>query len=286
MSNTRRNFLKAAAVAAGAAIGSPVAGYAAGRSGAGFDRNTPVKLGVATYSLRNFSRDEMIAMVKQIGTPYVCLKSMHMPYESTPEEFKKAIQEIQAAGLQIIGGGNNNIREDTDEAVRPFFEYAKHAGMPLLVIAPTPEVMPRIEKFVKQYDIKVAIHNHGPEDEYFPAPKDALKVIEGMDPRVGLCIDVGHTTRTGADVVAAIAEAGPRLLDMHIKDLADLMVKESQVAVGRGEMPIAAIFEQLKDMNYQGYVNLEYEINGDDPLPGMIESFAYMRGVLAGMELA
>jgi sugar phosphate isomerase/epimerase len=104
-----------------------------------------------------------------------------------------------------------------------------------------------------------------------------------MDPRIGLCIDVGHTTRTGADIVQAIAEAGDRVLDMHMKDLKDLMVKESQCIVGEGAMPVAEIFVQLQKMKYRGYVNLEYEIDEKNPLPGMKQSFAYMRGVLAGL---
>jgi sugar phosphate isomerase/epimerase len=107
-----------------------------------------------------------------------------------------------------------------------------------------------------------------------------------MDPRVGVCVDVGHTTRTGVDVVEAIAEAGDRVLDLHIKDLRDLRDKESQCIVGHGAMPVAAIFRQLVKMGYGGYVNLEYEIDAKDPLPGMKESFAHMRGVLAGMSKA
>jgi sugar phosphate isomerase/epimerase len=144
-------------------------------------------------------------------------------------------------------------------------------------------VLSRVEKFAKRYDIKVAIHNHGPEDPDFPSPYDALKAVKNMDSRMGLCIDVGHTVRTGTDVVKAAADAGPRLLDMHIKDLRDLKDKESQCIVGEGKIPIVALFRQLEKMRYAGYVNLEYEIDENDPMPGMKQSFAYMRGVLAGL---
>ena len=106
---------------------------------------------------------------------------------------------------------------------------------------------------------------------------------EPWDPRIGLCIDVGHTVRTGTDVVRAVADAGPRLLDMHMKDLRDLTAKGSQCIVGEGAIPIADIFRQLGAMGYRGYVNLEYEIDPDAPLPGMKQSFAYMRGALAGL---
>jgi sugar phosphate isomerase/epimerase len=223
-------------------------------------------------------------MVKALGTPWVNIKSFHQPYELSPDELKAGRRAFEEAGLQIVGGGTITLHEDTDEDVGKYFEYARLSGMPLMVIAPKPEVMPRIERFVKQYDIMVGIHNHGPEDSYFPAPSDALKVIRDMDPRVGLCVDVGHTARTGVDVVQAIADAGSRVLDMHMKDLHDLSDRDSQCIVGEGRMPVAGIFEQLQQMNYQGYVNLEYEILPDDPLPGMQRSFAYMRGVLAGLE--
>jgi len=167
--------------------------------------------------------------------------------------------------------------------MRPLFEYARTAGFPLMTIGPTRETLPRIERFVREYNIPVAIHNHGPEDEVFPAPSDAMEFIRDMDPRIGVCVDVGHTARTGHDVVGEIRGAGSRLFDMHIKDLSDLSDRDSQVVVGQGAMPVPEIFAALSEMSYAGYVNLEYEIDPDDPVAGMQQSFAYMRGVLAGL---
>ena len=104
-----------------------------------------------------------------------------------------------------------------------------------------------------------------------------------MDPRIGCCIDVGHTVRAGTDVVQAIHEVGPRLFNVHMKDLTNFQDKESQVAVGDGIMPVAKIFDALTAISYKGFVDLEYEINANDPMPGVISSFAYMRGVQAGL---
>ena len=146
-----------------------------------------------------------------------------------------------------------------------------------------PETLPRIEKFVKEYDIRIAIHNHGPEDKLWPSPLDVLKAVKGMDPRIGCCIDVGHAARAGPDVVQAIRAAGPRLFNLHMKDLTNFESKESQVAVGDGIMPVRKMFEALIATKYKGFVDLEYEIHPDDPMPGVIASLAYMRGVLAGM---
>jgi len=244
-----------------------------------------VKLGVASYSLRNFPRAKAVAMVQALGTPYINLKSVHLPFELSPAELAAARQEIEAAGLEIVGGGVISFDQDTDADVEKYFAYAKAAGMPLITAHAAAPTLPRIERFAKQYDIKVAIHNHGPEDKNFPSPYDALKHVKNMDRRMGLCIDIGHTVRTGTDVVRAVADAGPRLLDMHAKDLRDLSAKGSQCIVGEGAIPIAAVFDQLQAIHYTGYVNLEYEIDADDPLPGMKQSFAYMRGVLAGLSV-
>ncbi len=277
----RRDYLKAAAVGA---AGLPLAGSLTGFAGP--TRAAPptaLKLGVATYSLRELSRADAIAAVQALRAKYVNIKSFHLPYESTPDELAAGRRAFEEAGLTIVGGGVITLQKDDDDDVRTYFEYARAAGMPLMIIAPTPATMPRIERFVREYGIGVAIHNHGPEDPHFPGPRDALRVIRDMDPRVGLCVDLGHTARTGADVVEALAEAGDRVLDIHAKDLKDLRDRESQCIVGEGAMPMPAIFRQLAAMGYQGCVSLEYEIDAANPLPGMQRSFAYMRGLLHGL---
>jgi sugar phosphate isomerase/epimerase len=285
---SRRTFLTlSAAGAAGAALG------AAGRARSALAAPHPgdprlpqppvVALGVASYSLRNFPRARAIEMVKALGMRYVNFKSVHVPYDLSAAELALARQEIETAGLVIVGGGVITFDSDRDDDVRKYFAYAKTAGMPLITATGDPTLLPRIERFAKQYDIQVAIHNHGPEDKHFPSPYDVLRKVKDLDRRIGLCMDVGHTARTGTDVVRAIADAGPRLLDMHMKDLRDRAAVESQCIVGEGTIPIAAIFRQLEAIGYRGYVNLEYEIDPDAPLPGMKQSLAYMRGGLAGL---
>ena len=280
---SRRDFLKTAAVgAAGIALPISASGCAETAQAA---EPAAIKLGVASYSLRELNRADAIAAIQALRSPYVSVKSFHLPYESTAEELAAGRREFEDAGLTIVGGGVITLQQDNDDDIRTYFEYAKAAGMPLMVIAPTPTTLPRIERFVREYDIEVAIHNHGPEDQYFPGPREALPIIGDMDPRVGLCVDLGHTTRTGVDIVEALAEAGDRVLDLHVKDLKDLMERDSQCIVGEGAMPLPGIFRQLAAMEYSGYVNLEYEIDAENPLPGMQQSFAYMRGVLHGLAM-
>jgi sugar phosphate isomerase/epimerase len=242
-----------------------------------------IKLGIASYSLREFPLDKALQMAKTLRTPYINFKSVHIPYDKTAEELAAIRKGIEDDGFQIVGGGTITFDQDTDDGVEKYFAYAKAAGMPTIVCTMPVATLPRVEKFARQYDIDIAIHNHGTEDKIFPSPYDVLKHVKNMDPHMGLCIDIGHTVRTGTDVVKAVIDAGPRLHDMHAKDLADLSKRESQVAVGEGKIPIASIFHALQTIKYPGYVNLEYEINAKDPLPGMQISFAHMRGVLAGL---
>jgi sugar phosphate isomerase/epimerase len=279
---TRRTLLKSVPAALGAMAGASRLLYAQDYKLGGAD----IKLGVASYSFRKFPRAQAISMTLQLGTHYLNVKDFHLPLNSTPEQIDAAVKEFHDAGIVLVGCGNVSFDKDDEADIRHKFEYAKRAGFPLIVCAPTHVTLPKLEKFVKEYDIKIAVHNHGPEDKNFPTPQSVLEVVKNMDSRMGLCMDIGHTARAGVDPVQAIAEAGPRLLDMHAKDLADpsnkdwKVARDSQVAVGEGKLPIRQIFAQLIKLNYKGSVNLEYEIHADDPLPGMQKSFAYMRGVL------
>lgn len=248
-------------------------------------QHADIKLGVASYSFRKFSLADAIRMTKELGTPYINIKDFHLPLTSTPEQIDAARAQITGAGLTIVGIGNVNFQKDDPAQMRSKFEYAKRLGAPVIVCAPKPEQLGALNQLVQQFDLKMAIHNHGPEDPYFPSPQSVLQAVKNLDPRCGWCMDIGHSARTGADLVASIREAGPRLLDMHAKDLADPMKKESQVAVGEGKLPIPGIFEELIRINYHGSVNLEYEIEDANPMPGMRISFSYMRGVLAALQL-
>lgn len=238
---------------------------------------------MATYSLRKFPRAQAIQMLKQLNVKYIDIKDVHLPLTATPDEIRAARKEFEDAGFIIEGGGNVSFSKDDEQDIRSKFEYAKLAGLPLIVCAPTHETLPKMEKYVKEYNIKIALHNHGPEDKHFPTPQSVLDAVKNMDPRCGLCMDIGHTARTGVDIVDWIRQAGPRLLSMHTKDLSDSTAKGSQCDVGDGVLPIVGIFKQLHKMNYTGGVMLEYEIHDADPMMGMQKSLAYERGVLAGL---
>jgi sugar phosphate isomerase/epimerase len=283
---SRRRFVQSGALVAAAYTASsavPTFGQPSQETG----KPSPVHLGLASYTFRNFTRAQMIGFMKQLNMTALNAKDVkdHLPMD--PAEEAKALEDYAAAGIKLHAAGAIYFAKDEDDDIRSKFEYCKRAGISVIVAGdPAPATLPRIEKFVKEYDIRIAIHNHGPEDKLWPSPLDVLRAVKDMDPRIGCCIDVGHTVRAGTDVVQAIHEAGPRLFDMHMKDLTSFQSKESQVAVGDGIMPVREIFEALIATNYKGFVDLEYEVHGDDPMPGVIASFAYMRGVLTGLGYA
>ena len=280
---SRRNFVCSGALVAGAFAAFKEA-FAVAAERAPANETSAIRLGLASYTFRNFSRAQMIGFLKQLNVLALNAKDVKDHLPTGPQEEAAALADYAAAGIKLHAAGTIYFAKDEDADIRSKFEYCKRAGIDVIVAGdPAIETLPRIEKFVKEYNIRFAIHNHGPEDKLWHSPLDVLKAVQGMDPRIGCCIDVGHTVRAGTDVVQAIHETGPRLFNLHMKDLTDFQSKESQVPVGDGIMPVRKMFEALVAINYGGFVDLEYEIHPDDPMPGVISSFAYMRGVLAGM---
>ena len=283
---SRRDFVRSTALVS-AAFAAPSSVFALTQVPVSTGEASPVSLGLASYTFRNFNRAQLIGFMKQLNVFALNAKDVkdHLPMD--PQAESAALADYAAANIKLHAAGAIYFPKDEDADIRSKFEYCKRAGIGVIVAGdPAPETLSRIEKFVKEYDIRIAIHNHGPEDKLWRSPLDVLKAVNEMDPRIGCCIDVGHAVRAGTDVVQAIREAGPRLFNVHMKDLTNFDSKESQVAVGDGIMPVHKMFEALIATKYKGFVDLEYEIHSEDPMPGVISSFAYMRGVLAGMGFA
>ncbi|HYG35608.1 MAG TPA: sugar phosphate isomerase/epimerase [Clostridia bacterium] len=239
-----------------------------------------LKLGVASYTLRKFSLEEAIAMTKEAGLRYISLKDMHLPFKTTPTQRQEARKKIEAAGLTLFGGGVIYMKNNPAE-IQGYFEYAKDAGMPVIVCSPEIQALDEVEKMAKQYDLRVAIHNHGPGDKNYPSPLDVLRLIQNRDSRMGICIDVGHTVRLGEDPIEVIRKCASRLYDFHIKDVTKAAPEGRPTEVGRGVIDVVGVLRELVRIKFSDHFALEYEIKENAPMPGIIESVAFMRGVLA-----
>ncbi|MHC4745062.1 MAG: sugar phosphate isomerase/epimerase family protein [Planctomycetota bacterium] len=240
------------------------------------------ELGLASYTLRKFNLDDTIAMTKKVGLKNVCFKSFHLPLDSSPEKISQVVKKVKDAGLNLYGGGVINMKNQAE--VDNAFKYAKAAGMKVIVGSPALQMLDLIDRKVKQYDIKVAIHNHGPGDKNWPTPDQAYDKIKKYDKRIGFCHDIGHTQRLGIDPIASTVKVADRLHDVHIKDVTGPTAKDHGCEVGRGVIDIPGFLRALLRIKYRGFVSFEYEKDAADPLAGLAESVGYVKGALAAIQ--
>ena len=289
----RREFLQIATVGAAALVAAPAWGAESNKKGKARNRRAekasapvstggrklPFELGLASYTCRKFDLAKTLEMTNRVGLKHIALKDVHLAMNSSPEQIKEVVAQVKAAGLDLYGGGVIYMRNEAQ--VNQAFDYAKAAGMRVIIGVPEPDLLPLVDKKVKEYDIKVAIHNHGPTDKVYPIPATAYEKIKDLDKRIGLCDDIGHTTRAGVDVATSIEQFADRLLDVHIKDVTAADPKGGVTEVGRGAIDIPGVIRTLIKINYTGLVSFEYEKSENDPLPGLAESVGYVRGVMA-----
>lgn len=240
--------------------------------------NLPFELGIASYTTREFSLEDTIAMTSQLGISNLCLKSMHLPLDLSPDKIKSETAKVSKAGLDLYGGGVIYMKnkEEVDQA----FAYAGAAGMKVIVGVPEHNQLEYCSKKVKETGINLAIHNHGPGDEKYPSPESAYELIKDLDPGMGLCMDIGHTVRIGEDPAKDAERFMDRLHDVHIKDVNKADASGETCEIGRGVIDIASFLEVLLKKKYSKVVSFEYEKDGKNPMPGLAESVGYVRGVL------
>lgn len=279
---SRRGLVGAGLIAA---VGWAEKGSAARAQGAAGNRDSwhGLKVGVASYTLRKVSQDVCIKDIQRTGLKYVSIKDMHLPFNTTAAQRKEMAQKFKDAGITPLSCGNVGMKND-EANIRTAFEYARDIGVPTIVCAPPKDALPILDKMVKEFDIKIAIHNHGPEDKTFPSPNEVWDAVQPFDKRVGLCIDVGHTARAQVDPAEAILKCRERLYDMHFKDISNTTPKGSPVEVGRGVLNIQAMLESALKIHYPYLLSFEYEKNDDDPLPGLMECVGYTRGLLHSLK--
>jgi len=285
---TRRAFVRGSM---GALAGAAIMGHP--RSGAG--RTSPnerilgralspasagrFELGLASYTFREFDLDSALAMAGRVGLFRIAVKSVHLPLESSEAEIRSAAAKIRAAGLVPYGCGV--VYMTTEAEVDQAFAYARAGGMEVVIGVPGHELLGRAERMVRETGIKLAIHNHGPGDLIYPTPASILDRVKGMDPRIGVCLDIGHCQRSGIDPSEAAVACGPRLLDVHLKDVTAPTNDGGPAEAGRGVIDLPRFLRTLAAMDFRGTAAFEYEKDGRDPLPGLAESVGYVRGILA-----
>ena len=276
----RRQFLQlaGASVAACAAAGTRNASAAAPAAPAA---PVPFQLGMASYTFRQFTVDQALEMTRRLGLTRITFTDFHLKMDATPAVIAETVAKVKAAGLDLYAGGVIYMKSEAE--VDRAFEYAKAAGMGMIIGVPNYELIEYTSKKAQQYDIRVAIHNHGPDNPLFPTPESAYERIVKLDRRMGLCMDAGHTQRSGIDPSDSVRKFIDRLYDVHIKDVSASTAQGQTVEIGRGVIDIPKLLRTLARLGFKGTLALEYEKDAKDPLPGSAESIGYLRGVIAAL---
>ena len=273
--SSRRDFLRASAVTVTAS------GFYSTLSGAGV-RHAPapaneLAMGIAGYTFVNIPLDQCISIMQQVGVNALSIKDFYLPLNSNQDKIDEVLGKFKAAGIRVYAAGV--IYMKTQAEVDQAFDYAKRLGVDLIIGVPNYELLPYVEQKVKSYQIRLAIHNHGPEDKLYPGPKEIYDRIRNLDPAIGICLDIGHALMAGQDPVLAVSLYSSRILDVHVKDLAKNTSPETSVPVGEGVMDIPGLVRALNSIKFSGRCSIEYEIKSKDILPGLAESVGYFRGV-------
>jgi len=278
--NTRRKFLQKGLLGVSAATlaSIPHAWADVPTEVAKPKKQDKFNLAIAGYSFLHFNLDESLAMMKRMDVNYLCIKDFHLPYKSTATEIAAFHKKL--ADSNVTGYGVGPIYTKTKEEIDNAFDYAKRVGVKLIVAIPSPENLDYVSEKVKEYDMRFAIHLHGPEDKLYPNATVVYEAIKHLDPRVGICFDMGHDTRDGQDAIKDLERYQKRIFDMHLKNVTAATKEGSTCELGRGVINIPAFVKMMRKINYSGKCSLEFEKDMKDPLPGMAESVGYFRGVL------
>ena len=244
-------------------------------------RKTVAALGLPTYMFKNYDLDQTITMAQRVAVRHICIRSNLLPMNSSAVQIKKCIAKVTDAGLLPYGGGVIYMR--TEVQVNEAFMYSRTAGFKVISINIPPNLLGLLERMVKKFDIRAAIHNHGPEDKNWPTPEAIYAKVRRLDKRIGICHDTGHTQRAGVDPVAALRKTADRTFDIHLKDVDAATRKGRSVELGRGVVDIPAVLRVVKKVGYRDALGIEYEKHMTDLLPGLAESVGYARGALAAI---
>ena len=276
----RRFFLKSSATVVSAALLRPFSAMALISQRA--VTKADLKLGIAGYSFIKLSVDDAITITRKTGITEISIKDKHIPLNTTKEEALAIVEKFTKNGINIYAAGMITMK--TEQDIDRAFDYAKNIGVGMIIASPDIPLLKYLEKKVVENNIKIAIHNGGPEDKWYPTPKAVFDNIKNYDNRIGLCFDTGHAQRAGINPIEAYNQYAEKVLDIHIKDVEAAKADAQEVELGRGIVDIPALVSSLYKQRYSGRCSIEYQKNLDEPLEGIAESVGYFKGVCKALK--
>ncbi|MBL9137947.1 MAG: sugar phosphate isomerase/epimerase [Verrucomicrobiales bacterium] len=222
------------------------------------------QLGIQTWTLRNMKFEQVVEFATKHGIKNLQMIGNHMDPKAPLEETKRKKAVLDAAGLKVYTFGVAGTSLDKEDN-RKLFEFAKFMGIKVIVVEPSDyKIFDNLEELVKEYDIKIAIHNHGIRSLYGnPAVVRAL--LKHRDPRMGVCMDAGWITSTGMDPTKVFQEYNGRVYDIHLKDKKVEKTQGDDVSfdthIGKGQGKLENLMAELKKVNWPGVLAIETDSN-------------------------
>jgi len=281
MKESRRRFFRKAGtglLAAGTVAIMPAGRMFGMHSESNKGRKDLFKFGIAGWTFVNYKLEAALDMMARVDMHYLCIKNFHLPLDSTSEQITEFHARLKAKG--VTGYAVGPIAMKTEAEADQAFAYCKRAGLSLVVGVPEHELLPYIDRKVKEYGFHFAIHNHGSDDKLYPTVESVYAKVKDLDPRIGACHDIGYSMLMGLDPAAVTLKYGSRIFDIHIKDVTLASAEGKDCELGRGIIDFPSFIKALRSVNYKGMCSLEYEKGDADPLPGIAESVGYFKGIL------
>ena len=241
------------------------------------------RMGVQSYCFREFkTTEQLIGMMEQLGLAHIEIwPGGHLKRDLPEREIRRELNKVYDAGITVDACGV--IRMPDDEAeLRKIFDYAAMLNVLTISASPQYAAFDKISALTEEYNIPIAIHNHGPEDELFPTPEKIRSALANAGSKIGLCVDLGHFYRAGIDPMAVIDEFKDRVFGIHLKDLVpDENGKWEDVIVGTGKINLPVLMAKLDEIGFKGSVSLEYESDPSNPVPNMEKCLEKIREACA-----
>ena len=263
------------------------------------------QMAIHAYTFRKFCIFECIEKTAGLGLNYMSLSGSvnlgganSVSTTQISDEQVAAIQkEVAAKGIKLVNIGVVKLPPEEAES-RKVFEFAKKMGIDTLVAEPEPAALDTVEKLCKEYNIKVAIHNH-PKPSHYWNPDTVLEAVKGRTPLMGSCADTGHWLRSGLDPVECLKKLDGRVICLHFKDLVHEESKALSAAAasdkqkksesknmhdvpwGTGVGNVKAQMAELKRQHFHGAFCVEYEYNWDNSVPEIAECVKFFNATCA-----
>ncbi len=254
--------------------------------GEGLGRGSSFHLGIAGYTFNKFDIDTTLAFMRRIDVHYLCIKDFHLPLDADADQV--AAFKAKLAEHNVVGYAVGPIYMKDVPAAEKAFAYAQRVGVDLIVgvpgswgdKSPNYAVLDRVEQLVRETNIRYAIHLHGPDMSLYPDATSIWEDVKDRDPRLGICLDIGHDLRYGSDPMRDLKRYAKRVFDIHLKDVTAPTKEGKAIELGRGIIDFPLFVKLLRKVGYKGSVSLEYEKDMSDPFIGIAESVGYFKAVM------